>query len=414
MVPGRINLLLLVGVSVLITGCSSTSEYSPMASADSIGRHKVGKSYTVNGKTFYPTEIYSGTQTGLASWYGPGFDGRMTANGERFDQNALTAAHPTLQMPSMVRVTNLNNNRSVVVRVNDRGPFHSDRIIDLSKGAAEALGFRNMGTAQVRLDVMGPESMALTEAAKRKIDTRGAEIAVNQTGRLDDRLAQFYPSFARQPSAADATMVAMAGNNPVVSGTGYVPQVSSATALEAAPLGVQPIPMVQTIDQDMPIRDTDAPGPAVAEAVLPPLNTGAIVPASKPIPPQHMPVERVAVREQTYQMAPVAEAEAPIPPQTPRGLLGRLSIGTKAANAAEIIPQAAGTNYVQVGAYLSHASANVLRDELAQYGPAKVIPARPGDTSYFRVQIGPFDSVAQADDVVAALKSQGRMASVLK
>jgi len=394
-VHSRKLLLLLGAASVLLTACASNSEYSPMADANSLGRHKVGKPYTVNGRTFYPEETYSGTQTGLASWYGPGFDGRMTANGERFDQMALTAAHPTLQMPSLVRVTNLNNNRSVVVRVNDRGPFHSNRIIDLSKGAAEALGFRNMGTTMVQLDVLGPESMALTQAAKMKMDTKGAEIAMNQTGRLDARFAQFYPSYARQ---VDTSMVAMAGNNPVVSGTQFIPQVKPSTALEVAPLGV-----AQNINQPGPIADVnpgEARAPAVAEAVLPPLNTGAVIPPSKP-----MPVERVAI--QSYQMAPVVEHKP--------GILGRISIGTASANAAEIEkPVQQGTHYVQVGAFLSKGSADILREELASYGPAAVVPARPGDRVYYRVRVGPFGSQAQADDVVNTLKSHGRMAMVMR
>jgi rare lipoprotein A len=93
-------------------------------------------------------------QVGKASWYGPGFHGRRTASGERFNQNALTAAHPSLHLPSLVRVTNVENGRTVVVRVNDRGPYRRGRIIDVSRGAARQLGFLQKGTARVRLEVL--------------------------------------------------------------------------------------------------------------------------------------------------------------------------------------------------------------------------------------------------------------------
>jgi rare lipoprotein A len=93
-------------------------------------------------------------QVGRASWYGPGLQGRKTASGEVFDQNELSAAHPTLQLLSLVRVTNLENGASVVVRINDRGPYRSKRIIDVSKRAAIQLGFLRQGTARVRLEVL--------------------------------------------------------------------------------------------------------------------------------------------------------------------------------------------------------------------------------------------------------------------
>ena len=96
-----------------------------------------------------------GGQTGIASWYGPQFHGKRTANGEYFDQEELTAAHPTLPMPVLVRVTNLENGRSLVVRVNDRGPFVNGREIDLSRKAAELLGYDRKGTARVRVQYVG-------------------------------------------------------------------------------------------------------------------------------------------------------------------------------------------------------------------------------------------------------------------
>jgi len=119
------------------------------------GRYVLGNPYKVAGRWYRPQENTAYDKTGIASWYGPNFHGRLTANGEIFDQNRLTAAHPTLPLPSYVRVQNLANGRSVIVRVNDRGPFTSSRLIDLSKRSAEVLGYIDDGTARVRVTYVG-------------------------------------------------------------------------------------------------------------------------------------------------------------------------------------------------------------------------------------------------------------------
>lgn len=119
------------------------------------GAYKVGNPYQINGVWYYPKEDQFYDETGIASWYGPDFHGKATANGERYDMNALTAAHRTLPMPTIVRVTNLENGKSIRLRVNDRGPYARGRIIDLSKRAAQLLGFHANGTARVRVQYEG-------------------------------------------------------------------------------------------------------------------------------------------------------------------------------------------------------------------------------------------------------------------
>lgn len=131
------------------------------------GYYKVGDPYEIRGVWYYPTVDYNYIETGIASWYGPGFHGKLTANGEIYDENDLTAAHRTLPMPSLVRVTNLENGRSLVVRVNDRGPFAHGRIIDLSRRSAQLLGIEQPGTAKVRVEILPAESQRLAEAAKQ-------------------------------------------------------------------------------------------------------------------------------------------------------------------------------------------------------------------------------------------------------
>jgi rare lipoprotein A len=120
------------------------------------GTYRVGKPYIVAGRVYVPEEDVNYREEGLASWYGDDFHGRLTANGEVFDMGALTAAHPTLPMPCYARVTNLGNGRSLIVRVNDRGPYHGNRLIDVSNKAAELLEFKGNGVARVRVEYVGP------------------------------------------------------------------------------------------------------------------------------------------------------------------------------------------------------------------------------------------------------------------
>jgi rare lipoprotein A len=119
------------------------------------GIYRVGKPYTVAGQVYVPEEDTHYRAEGLASWYGDDFHGRLTANGEVFDMASLTAAHPTLPMPCYARVTNLSNGKSLIVRVNDRGPYHGNRVMDVSSRAADLLEFKGNGIARVRVEYVG-------------------------------------------------------------------------------------------------------------------------------------------------------------------------------------------------------------------------------------------------------------------
>ncbi|MEZ2219554.1 septal ring lytic transglycosylase RlpA family protein [Rhizobium sp. RCC_161_2] len=123
------------------------------------GRFLVGNPYQVKGKWYYPKEDYAYNKTGIASWYGSAFHGRLTANGEVYDQQALTAAHPTFPLPSYARVTNVETGSSIIVRVNDRGPYHPGRIIDLSNKTAQLLDLQHSGTGDVRVQYVGRARM---------------------------------------------------------------------------------------------------------------------------------------------------------------------------------------------------------------------------------------------------------------
>jgi rare lipoprotein A len=131
------------------------------------GSYRVGKPYTIAGREYVPQEDINYSAVGMASWYGDDFHGRYTANGEIFDMNSISAAHPTMPLPSYARVTNLANHKSIVVRVNDRGPYVGDRVIDLSVKSAQLLGFYGHGLAKVKVDYVG--RAPLTGSDDRKL-----------------------------------------------------------------------------------------------------------------------------------------------------------------------------------------------------------------------------------------------------
>jgi len=163
-----LTLATLVGLAML-AACSTSQKPQPAASTAGQGHglYKVGKPYQVDGIWYYPKEDWAYDETGIASWYGADFHGKNTANGEVFDFNELTGAHRTLPMPSVVQVTNLDNGRSIKLRVNDRGPYARGRIIDVSRRAAQLLGFEVSGTAKVRVKILVPESIQVASLARR-------------------------------------------------------------------------------------------------------------------------------------------------------------------------------------------------------------------------------------------------------
>jgi rare lipoprotein A len=149
-------------VLALVAACAAPPQpplalHAPAGTPHAV--YKVGAPYQINGAWYYPAEDLTYDETGIASWYGEDFHGKYTANGEIYDLNALTAAHRTLPMPSIVEVTNLENGRSLKLRVNDRGPYLRGRIIDVSRRAAQLLGFEGAGTAKVRVRILPAESI---------------------------------------------------------------------------------------------------------------------------------------------------------------------------------------------------------------------------------------------------------------
>lgn len=142
-----------IALGALAAGCASPPE-TKVSVPSNAGVYRIGNPYQIGDTWYYPREQPDYDETGIASWYGPGFYGNATADGEIFDAESLTAAHRTLPMPVNVRVTDLENGKSLILRVNDRGPFSKSRIIDVSERAAKLLGFFNQGTARVRVQYL--------------------------------------------------------------------------------------------------------------------------------------------------------------------------------------------------------------------------------------------------------------------
>ncbi|HEY1505158.1 MAG TPA: septal ring lytic transglycosylase RlpA family protein [Stellaceae bacterium] len=163
-----IRLACVAALALSLAACGSAPSAENVPPGGGKGIYKVGQPYQIDGTWYYPAEDWTYDETGIASWYGEQFHGKYTANGEVFDLNQLTAAHRTLPMPTVVRVTNLENGRSIEVRVNDRGPYARGRIIDMSRRSAQLLGFEGQGTAKVRVQIDVPASIQVASLAGRR------------------------------------------------------------------------------------------------------------------------------------------------------------------------------------------------------------------------------------------------------
>src|SRR5436305_14338249 len=167
---GGRSLPAVVALGLALAGCASSG---PKVSGNHHSRHPAVQPiyrvepYQVKGVWYTPRADYSYDETGTASWYGPGFDQQLTADNEIYDMNQLSAAHKTLPLPSVVQVTNTQNGRSLQLRVNDRGPYVGDRVIDLSRRAAQLLGFEGAGTAPVHVRILKEPSIEVAQAAMR-------------------------------------------------------------------------------------------------------------------------------------------------------------------------------------------------------------------------------------------------------
>jgi rare lipoprotein A len=325
---------------------------------------KVGDPFTVGGKTYTPQDIANYDEVGYASWYGAELEGRPTANGETFVSAGVSAAHKTLPMPSYVEVTALDTGRTIVVRVNDRGPFANDRIIDLSAGAASELGITGQGVAGVRVRRVNPPEqdrsvLRAGRAAPARADTPQSLLKV-----LREKLAQGpRPSAPVQRAAA--------------------PAAQPSVAVSPSPLPTPTPAPTQTNGNGRFVREGS--GARAATPVPAPVRAAPPVAAAPPIRPQAGSDGRF-VRQRAGEAAPVAND----------GRFVRQSVGQGAPQ-----QQSASVYVVQIGAYGSQARA----EELARRAGARVQASADGRV--FRVRFGPYASIDQAEQALAGALARG-------
>jgi rare lipoprotein A len=339
------NLILIAAAGLLLAGCAGP-HYSGGHRHYALGRpHYTVAPYEVNGAWYYPKVDYAYDRTGTASWYGPGFDGHATADGEIYDMNDVSAAHKTLPLPSVVEVTNLQNGRELTLRVNDRGPFVGDRLIDLSRRAAQLLGFERSGTAPVRIRIVKDASIKVAEAA----------------------------------------MLGEVGPVEVASTRRTAPRVELAAAAAASPPAAMP-------------RNEPPPSLRAAEVIAAPLpqqqQTQEAQLAFSPPPPRSQ--QERQQRDYWPSLIAPAQAETLYPP--PR---------RAARIAASVIAAAHGRIFVQAGAFAVPENAQRVRARIAVLGNAEIIPARVDGVVLYQVRLGPAASDAEALRLLSAVVERG-------
>ncbi len=276
-----------VAVGFLASGCAQnskkyaeagnlfpTSKYGPaskrvVADGEDVpkggGQNLVGKPYTIAGHTYYPADRPNYSAVGMASWYGADFHGRKTANGEIFDKASVSAAHPTMPLPSYARVTNLRNGASIVVRVNDRGPYHGGRVMDVSEKVAGALDFKGQGTAKVKVEYLARAGLGGSDDNKLLASLRTDGTAATLDG-LPTQPIMVAANPEPQRVAALAPKVQV--EQPVQADEQDAESETAAPVAASAMPSVAPRPMARPFNVGSPImaRSLAAPSGAVPVA----------------------------------------------------------------------------------------------------------------------------------------------------
>ncbi|RWP85830.1 MAG: septal ring lytic transglycosylase RlpA family protein [Mesorhizobium sp.] len=329
------------------------------------GRDQLGKPYQVRGKWYYPKEDKRYAKVGLASWYGDAFHGRLTANGEVYDMTHLTAAHPTMPLPSYARVTNLKTGSSVIVRVNDRGPYHEGRIIDVSERAAQMLDYANTGTAQVKVEYVG----------RAPLD-----------GDDDQYLMASYHPGNRVPDPSDGlptgVMVAMNGPSP------------------SLPAGSAAVPFPGQLTDSGSVQPAMSAQPsAYGDLALP--DFGPIVPERPQInlPPQ----SPFAVASLSYADERVERASSAF-----------AALGGDGMSPADVLqswkrqppPAGPSTDYVAAGSFEDAGEAKRIAAQLAAFGKIEIQRSELDGEDWYSVNLYP-DGHRNLDEMLQAAWSHG-------
>lgn len=356
---------------------------------------KLGSPYSINGETYVPKYQPSYSEEGEASWYGPGFHGKSTANGERFDAYAMTAAHKTLPLPSMVRVTNLDNGRVITVRVNDRGPFAEDRIIDLSKKAAQELDMIRTGVAHVRVEYLPRETEAYiaqlggTKSSSRlaweekntpEPSTQVASASSSTDVNSSDR-SSWFPSFISSAEAAEPKH------------SNETQQAASVSSIDsndlAPPKGANPalparLPHPAAADYTVaPKQQSTAPPPAIPEQKSYVDSTFSVLDKQASTTSAQSRAQSVPTAKPIRQ----ASASPPKPVDSPK----------------PSAPQTA----IQVGAFNSRSNAEKIAEQFKPLAPIMIHGVPVDSPTIYRVRLGPFTDRYSAESVLSQVREKG-------
>jgi rare lipoprotein A len=380
----------LVASSLALSGCAETQLASTWVKQvnwpgqqQAQGTYKVGNPYKVGSVWYYPEENFNLVETGIASWYGPGFHEDHTANGEVFDQNQLTAAHRTLQLPCFARVTNLENGHSVVVRINDRGPYLHGRIMDVSMRAAELLGFASKGTARVKLEVLEKESRTLAEAGKRGEDTSHMTLAdVQKIAGMTGLATTAQPTSPQPPVITPAPAFA-----PVRPVAAAAPQ--PAVRMASAATGTEDDSMPESLrTPTITVEELAAPG------------------SHATVPPPHF-------SEHPQQAAYQPPAVAPSSGGRASGSMAQGHVQDVSVVSKE--PVHPTGIFVQAGSFSVFANAEKLTRSLANIAPTTIEPVTVNGHKLYRVKLGPIATETEADNILEkVISSNGNGAKVIK
>ncbi len=413
-------------------------------------RYVIGKPYQFDGVWYRPAVDDGYDQTGVASIYPARWAGLATTSGEVYDQNAITAAHKTLPLPSMARVTNLENGRSIVLRINDRGPFVDTQIIELSPAAAELLGIPNQATARVRVQIMAAESAAL--AASLGGDAVGRSggtvppapapvVKVTSLPMLTGPAVQaLKPVLVPTPPTPTPTPIA-APTPPLVAPVAALPptQAPVIPPTLVAPEPAKPVAALPPTQAPVIPPTPAAPEPAKPVAAVPPTQAPVIPPTSAapepakpvaaptvtqaplvPLTLKAAPATAVSVRI-VNTVAPAASTPPPVspPPEPPAAGSGvTASTGTAPLPLTPAAVKALPVDlpaqiFIQTGAFKAPTEAEQLRIKLADMGKTKIVPTRLGTTQFNAVLLGPISSMAEAHRLLKQIAAMGYPDAVL-
>ncbi len=342
---------------------------------------KLGQSYRVSGKTYVPRYQPDYDEEGMASWYGPGFHGKKTANGEIYNQNDHTAAHTTLPLPSIVKVTYMKTGKSTYARVNDRGPFAHSRIIDLSEAVAEDIGLKRDGVGRVRVQYMPEESFKFVEMiTKEGRDPHDIDIASEVVG--------------KKPSG-DGEML-YAGVTPADDSI----QVTDTMAVDTSPAAQQKPSVWQHMNPISSAQAAEAPPVAMEQAPV-----GIIT----PMPPSSLPSgPSVKVEEVAPNVATVTPVQ---PPELAQGVSSPPPVATPPpqpqAQAPPVTPAVANGPFVQLGAFANQGNAVALQQRFDSLGATSIQPGNVGGIPVYRVRLGPFVNDEAAIEMLERAQSMG-------